>query len=75
MHEYNIQINIIQIQTVCQQTKCRNILNWLSVRTIYHAQMRNFQNRKQQKREYTGSIVLILEMIIISIIIIQVNIS
>ena len=41
LHEYTIQINIAQIQPACHQTKRRNILNWLTTRTIFYARMRN----------------------------------
>ena len=70
MHESTIEIKNVQIQPACHQTKRRNILNWLTMRTIFYAQMRNIQSmKKQQKRGNTGSIFLILEIIIIIIII------
>ena len=39
LHEYTIQINIVQIQPACHQTKRRNILNWLTTCTYFYARM------------------------------------
>ena len=63
--EYTIKINISQLKRSYHQTKRGNILNWLTMRTIFYARMRNGQNTKHKKRENAGSIVLIIEINII----------
>ena len=59
---YNLTVLLLLIRSYMQ--------NWLTMRANFYARVRKCQNMKHQKRENTGSIVLIIQMNIIIIIII-----